>query len=581
MGRKPPSDALSFYRDLFKNAPSGYLVTDGGGQLLAVNATCAAWLQRDPDRLVGTSLRQLVTPGDRALLDLVYREPPSRRELALRLATRAGYLEMEAAVSATEDWWRWWLHPRQPHPQTDAIADSLPGMLFEYRRSADGSEAFTYLSDRCVEIFEIDPAAALAEASVLWNTIHLDDLDSFYRSLLRSAELLRPWEIEFQIQTPTGRDKRLQVRAYPRQHENSDVVWSGHALEVSARRSSDPSLGERHQFAQGMVETVPGVIYVLDLRSRRLLYVSPSIERLLGYSPAIALAIGAGLTDSIHPGDRPLLRAHWERLQACRDAESYDEVEYRLRRADGEWRWFRSRDTLLEVGPDGTAEQSIGTATDITPCKRAEARERAAIATRDALVQVSSRHAAAALSLLAEFGQTGDARDRLQRSRQHLQVLLLYGSLYRREENGGEAASEIDAAAYLCDLIGAIARLDPTVEIACRVERAEGTFAADTVAICGALVGAAIAAYRQRAPTAFSVQVAQTADDLYLSVSDDSDNSDASPPSEPAPTPTSVYLRQLARSLGASDGIIPSTAERRLAFAIAFAPRRDAPPPSC
>jgi PAS domain S-box-containing protein len=45
------------------------------------------------------------------------------------------------------------------------------------------------------------------------------------------------------------------------------------------------------------------------------------------------------------------------------------EITYRMRHADGSWRWFQSRDTVLKRGTKGDRCQIVGSATDITAVK--------------------------------------------------------------------------------------------------------------------------------------------------------------------------------------------------------------------
>ena len=73
--------------------------------------------------------------------------------------------------------------------------------------------------------------------------------------------------------------------------------------------------------------------------------------------------------DVVHPDDAERAVAGW--AEAVRSCAPY-ELEYRLRRADGEWRWHAVR-ALPWRGPDGQVAKWVGTATDIEDHKRLEA----------------------------------------------------------------------------------------------------------------------------------------------------------------------------------------------------------------
>jgi diguanylate cyclase (GGDEF)-like protein/PAS domain S-box-containing protein len=81
-------------------------------------------------------------------------------------------------------------------------------------------------------------------------------------------------------------------------------------------------------------------------------------------------SLGEGWLPAFHPADQPRAAARWE--QATSTGEPY-EIEYRLRRADGEYRWMLGRAVPLR-DDTGTIVRWFGTCTDIQELKQAQAR---------------------------------------------------------------------------------------------------------------------------------------------------------------------------------------------------------------
>jgi PAS domain S-box-containing protein len=77
---------------------------------------------------------------------------------------------------------------------------------------------------------------------------------------------------------------------------------------------------------------------------------------------------GSGWQQAVHPEDRERLIARWQ--AAVRENRLY-EIEYRLRRKDGSYRWFLTR-AQPESGDGKTVAQWFGTCTDIDDQKRTE-----------------------------------------------------------------------------------------------------------------------------------------------------------------------------------------------------------------
>src|SRR6185369_111004 len=63
---------------------------------------------------------------------------------------------------------------------------------------------------------------------------------------------------------------------------------------------------------------------------------------------------------------------HFAQFADVTDSRVID-LEYRLKHADGDWRWIWARDTVFNRRPDGSAWQVMGSAQDITQRKRADA----------------------------------------------------------------------------------------------------------------------------------------------------------------------------------------------------------------
>jgi len=75
--------------------------------------------------------------------------------------------------------------------------------------------------------------------------------------------------------------------------------------------------------------------------------------------------VGRGWLEVLHPDDREATRQQW--TAAVKRSGTYD-VEYRVRRFDGEYRWFKTRGVPIRDGGGGIFKW-FGTCTDITEAK--------------------------------------------------------------------------------------------------------------------------------------------------------------------------------------------------------------------
>lgn len=116
-----------------------------------------------------------------------------------------------------------------------------------------------------------------------------------------------------------------------------------------------------------ILASIPDVAWTCD-RKGRLVYVSPKVEAVLGYTKREICATAELWLGRIHPGDFGVIKRAYAGL--FERQLSFD-VEYRIRRKDGEWIWVQVRalGTHLENG----IPYADGVLTDITRRKNAQA----------------------------------------------------------------------------------------------------------------------------------------------------------------------------------------------------------------
>ena len=142
--------------------------------------------------------------------------------------------------------------------------------------------------------------------------------------------------------------------------------------DITIEKQAQADLIRSQQFNQQVAEMLPGLLYVYDLTEQRNIYVNRESAELLGYTPEQIQAMGANLMAMLlHPSDLPKFIAAQEELRIKPDGESV-ELDYRMRRADGEWRWILDRAVVFKRTPDGQAQQVLGFAIDISDRKAAE-----------------------------------------------------------------------------------------------------------------------------------------------------------------------------------------------------------------
>src|SRR5579863_543476 len=145
------------------------------------------------------------------------------------------------------------------------------------------------------------------------------------------------------------------------------VVERTRELELKAisLQQLNRDLGQKNQELDAIVHTAPDIIFSRHTDGARD-YISGRFYEYTGAAPGSA--VGLGWLEYMHADDRERSLAHW--LHCAQSGEDY-ETEYRLRGADGNYRWFRARAVPLR-DPNGTILKWYGTCSDIHDSKRLE-----------------------------------------------------------------------------------------------------------------------------------------------------------------------------------------------------------------
>jgi PAS domain S-box-containing protein len=141
---------------------------------------------------------------------------------------------------------------------------------------------------------------------------------------------------------------------------NTRTAWKKTCRLAAELRASE----EKHR---QLVENSPVIIYTMA-RDGAFTFVSPSWAVVLGHP--VAHVVGRRFQDFVHPDDHAACLGWMQHM--AETGQRKDGVGYRIKHADGTWRWHNTNAVPLR-DVDGTISGFEGIAIDITASKRAEA----------------------------------------------------------------------------------------------------------------------------------------------------------------------------------------------------------------
>jgi PAS domain S-box-containing protein len=140
------------------------------------------------------------------------------------------------------------------------------------------------------------------------------------------------------------------------------------AEERRRRREAEQKLAQIREQLQNLFDNLDDVFFSFDLRTGKLLQISPACEKLCGLSREEFFLNPGVWRELSHPDDRTIVQAAETTLQETGSAS----FEHRIIRTDGKTRWLQTR-LKSATGPDGEVVRIDGIVSDITDRHELEA----------------------------------------------------------------------------------------------------------------------------------------------------------------------------------------------------------------
>ena len=198
-----------------------------------------------------------------------------------------------------------------------------------------------------------------------------DEHGTAVETIKQAIETGESRQIETKITAKDGTQRTLSVSTSLVRDRSRDWVLTV-CRDLSDRQRVEAELLQSKRFVEMIADTTPQLLYVYDLITHCNIYVNRQIVEILGYTPQEVRQGGTQFfLDNFHPDDLHYINEESARFATVGDGETL-ESEFRMKHANGSWRWLRSRDVVFARTADGSPAQILGTAADITERKLVE-----------------------------------------------------------------------------------------------------------------------------------------------------------------------------------------------------------------
>ena len=260
--------------------------------------------------------------------------------------------------------------PQTSESHLARVIDAIPGLVW----SALPDGQIEFCNQRWLDYIGMSLDDLRGEE--LATTIHPEDKSDLLEKWRAAVTQGRPFEAEARLRRADGCYRWFLIRAVPlREGEGGISRWYGTNVdiedlkrardEINERKRAEERLLESEARFQMMADTAPVLIWMTGTDALCNYFNKPWLDFT---GRTIEQEVGTGWTEGVHPDD---VQGCFDRFLPAFHARKPFRMEYRLRRADGEYRWVIESGIPRYTG-DGEFAGYIGSNIDITDLKLAE-----------------------------------------------------------------------------------------------------------------------------------------------------------------------------------------------------------------
>ncbi|AMX97764.1 MULTISPECIES: PAS domain-containing protein [Mesorhizobium] len=237
----------------------------------------------------------------------------------------------------------------------------------------------TFFNRRLLDFFGLDGVADLdkpgmsRQAAAIQSLVYPEDAARLLETVRHSLATGEPYSMKYRMRRADGAYRWVDGRGEPlRDHSGAIVQWYVISIDVDDEMRAQEALRDRERELSQLVDMVPSFLWRLSASGEPVFFSKRMVEYLGldvgGYENVGGNGLKAAIAAVVHPDDAATLEAAIN--HSVTTGESFS-LNYRLRRADGVFRWMSGRAEPMR-DECGTVVQWYGLSHDIDDQVRAE-----------------------------------------------------------------------------------------------------------------------------------------------------------------------------------------------------------------
>jgi PAS domain S-box-containing protein len=237
------------------------------------------------------------------------------------------------------------------------IINEIDEVVFSYELPL---KKLSYISENAKEFFGVKDLTFFEDYYWRYKMVHpnsIKTIDNLYQQIDESGW----YNAEYKIVLPNKSEKWINTRGKVIKNVKGEPIrFDGLISDITDRKLAEIALKASEENYKFLVENIPDILFKFNLEGE-LLYISPSVEGILGYPPSFFQ--NKNFAEIVHPDDLAISAKHFESI--LKGGSNYSNQRYRIFHKNGQIRWHSSTSYLLK-DEQGNPIGISGIATDIT-----------------------------------------------------------------------------------------------------------------------------------------------------------------------------------------------------------------------
>ncbi len=213
----------------------------------------------------------------------------------------------------------------------------------------------------------LEAVATVQHIDDFFARVHEDDRSHAFAAFEAALAGTDRYEVEVRLRRPDGEVRWIRdVGRIRRGADGRPLVATGAMTDITELKRAQRAIAESEFFYRQTLDSIPGMTFT-NAPDGACDYVSQQWVDFTGFSKEAQR--GAGWLQVLHPDDRDRTFSAWKAALGGRGA--YD-LEYRVRRRDGVYEWFKVRGRPI-LDASGNVVRWLGTAVNVNDLKQTEA----------------------------------------------------------------------------------------------------------------------------------------------------------------------------------------------------------------